>query len=68
MSPTRCSVSSTVHRRSGTVKNAALATIHLGGVSDVFYVGLGALILNVVIAAVVTPVVSQVWPARKAPA
>ena len=45
-----------------------LATIHLGGVSHVFYVGLGALILNVVIAAVVTLVVSQVWPARKAPA
>src|SRR4030081_2509557 len=44
-----------------------LATVDLGGVSYIFYVGLGALILNVVIAAVVTLVVSQVWPARRVP-
>ena len=44
-----------------------LATIDLGGASYVFYVGLGALILNVLIAAVVTLVVSQVWPARRVP-
>ena len=29
--------------------------------------GLGALILNVAIAAIVTLVVSQIWPARKVP-
>src|SRR6201747_1487257 len=39
-----------------------LATIELGGASYVFYVGLGALILNVVVAAVVTLVVARVSP------
>jgi SSS family solute:Na+ symporter len=39
-----------------------LATINLGGVSYVFYVGLGALILNVVVAAVATVVLSLVAP------
>ncbi|MEA2910647.1 MAG: solute:Na+ symporter, family, partial [Bradyrhizobium sp.] len=43
-----------------------LATIDLGGASYVFYVGLGALILNVVVAAVVTLVVARVSPARRA--
>jgi solute:Na+ symporter, SSS family len=42
-----------------------LATIELGGSSHVFYVGLGALILNIAIAAVVTLVISQVRSARK---
>src|SRR6201990_32626 len=41
-----------------------LATIDLGGNAYVFYVGLGALILNVVIAAIVTLVVARVSPAR----
>jgi solute:Na+ symporter, SSS family len=45
-----------------------LATIELGGSSHVFYVGLGALMLNIAIAAVVTLIASQVWPARKVPA
>ena len=44
-----------------------LATIELGGASHVFYVGLGALILNIAIAAAVTLVVSRVWPARAVP-
>src|SRR6201747_1359797 len=39
-----------------------LATIDIGGASHVFYVGLGALILNVVVAAVVTLVVARVAP------
>src|ERR1700750_2275514 len=43
-----------------------LATIELGGSSHVFYVGLGALILNIVIAAVATLIVSRVLPVRKA--
>jgi solute:Na+ symporter, SSS family len=45
-----------------------LATIELGGSSHVFYVGLGALMLNIAIAAVVTLMVSPLWPARKVPA
>src|SRR3977135_3760028 len=45
-----------------------LATVDLGGASYVFYVGLGALILHVIVAASITRVVSQVWPARKVPA
>jgi SSS family solute:Na+ symporter len=43
-----------------------LATIEFGGVNHVFYVGLGALILNIVIASVVTPIVSRVSPVRRA--
>jgi SSS family solute:Na+ symporter len=43
-----------------------LATIELGGVSHVFYVGLGALILNIVVAAVITLIVARVSPARRA--
>jgi SSS family solute:Na+ symporter len=39
-----------------------LATIDLGGASYVFYVGLGALILNVVVAAVATVILSLVAP------
>src|SRR5580704_10502281 len=41
-----------------------LATIDLGGASYVFYVGLGALILNVVVAAVATVIVGLVSPNR----
>jgi SSS family solute:Na+ symporter len=41
-----------------------LATVNLGGVSYVFYVGLGALILNVVVAAVATVVVGMLSPRR----
>ena len=43
-----------------------LATIDLGGASYVFYVGLGALILNIVVAAVVTMIVELVRPTRQA--
>jgi solute:Na+ symporter, SSS family len=39
-----------------------LAHIDLGGVSYVFYVGLGALILNVVVAAVATVIVARISP------
>jgi SSS family solute:Na+ symporter len=39
-----------------------LATLNLGGVSFLFYVGLGALILNVAIAAIVTVIVSRLSP------
>ena len=39
-----------------------LASIDLGGVSYVFYVGLGALILNIVVAAVATVVVGLISP------
>jgi solute:Na+ symporter, SSS family len=42
-----------------------LATIDLGGASYVFYVGLGALILNVVVAAVATVILSLVAPDRR---
>jgi SSS family solute:Na+ symporter len=41
-----------------------LATIDLGGVSYVFYVGLGALILNVAVAAIVTVIVGLISPNR----
>ena len=41
-----------------------LATIELGGVSYVFYVGLGALILNTVVAALATVILSWVSPER----
>jgi solute:Na+ symporter, SSS family len=39
-----------------------LATINIEGVSYVFYVGLGALILNIVVAAVATLVVGLISP------
>src|SRR6201995_4527574 len=39
-----------------------LATLAVGGASYVFYVGLGALILNIVIAAIVTLVVARILP------
>jgi SSS family solute:Na+ symporter len=42
-----------------------LATLELGGVSYVFYVGLGALILNVVVAAIATVIVAWISPARR---
>ena len=41
-----------------------LATIDLGGASYAFYVGLGALILNIVVAAVVTVIVGLISPSR----
>ncbi|MGA2289612.1 monocarboxylate uptake permease MctP [Bradyrhizobium sp.] len=41
-----------------------LATIDLGGVSTSFYVGLGALILNVAVAAIATVVVAWLSPER----
>jgi solute:Na+ symporter, SSS family len=41
-----------------------LATIDLGGVSYVFYVGLGALVLNIAVAAVVTAIMTLVSPNR----
>jgi SSS family solute:Na+ symporter len=42
-----------------------LATIDLGGASYAFYVGLGALILNVAVAAITTAIVSRVLPDRR---
>jgi solute:Na+ symporter, SSS family len=41
-----------------------LANVTLGGVSYVFYVGLGALILNVVVAAIATVIVARISPRR----
>ena len=41
-----------------------LASIDLGGVSYAFYVGLGALILNIIVATIATLVVSRVLPPR----
>jgi len=41
-----------------------LAAIDLGGVSYSFYVGLGALILNVAVAAIVTLIVGLISPSR----
>jgi solute:Na+ symporter, SSS family len=41
-----------------------LATIELGGTSYVFYVGLGALILNIVVAAIANLILARVSPAR----
>ena len=41
-----------------------LASINLGGVSYVFYLGLGALILNVVVAAIATVIVARISPRR----
>ena len=43
-----------------------LASINLGGVSYVFYVGLGALILNIVVATVATMIVAWIVPNRQA--
>jgi solute:Na+ symporter, SSS family len=45
-----------------------LASIEFGGVSYSFYVGLGALILNVVVAAIVTAIVAWVMPDRRSSA
>src|ERR1700758_1893276 len=42
-----------------------LASIDLGGVSYVFYVGLGALILNTVVAAIVTLILAWIQPDRR---
>jgi solute:Na+ symporter, SSS family len=42
-----------------------LATIDLGGGSYTFYVGLGALILNVAVAAIATVIVSRLSPDRR---
>jgi SSS family solute:Na+ symporter len=42
-----------------------LATLDLGGASYVFYVGLGALILNIAVAAVATVIVSWLSPERR---
>ena len=42
-----------------------LATIDLGGGRYAFYVGLGALILNVAVAAITTFVLSRVSPDRR---
>jgi SSS family solute:Na+ symporter len=39
-----------------------LATLELGGVAYVFYVGLGAVILNVVVAAIATVVLAALSP------
>ena len=41
-----------------------LATLDLGGASYVFYVGLGALILNIAVAAVATVIVGMISPNR----
>jgi SSS family solute:Na+ symporter len=42
-----------------------LASIEFGGVSYSFYVGLGALILNVAVAAIATVIVAWVMPQRR---
>ena len=42
-----------------------LASIDLGGASHVFYVGLGALIFNVVVAAIANVVIGWVSPDRR---
>jgi hypothetical protein len=42
-----------------------LATIDLGGASYVFYVGLGALALNIVVAAIATVVVGLISPKQQ---
>ncbi|HEY0908866.1 MAG TPA: sodium:solute symporter family protein, partial [Bradyrhizobium sp.] len=42
-----------------------LATLNLGGASYVFYVGLGALVLNIVVAVIVTAIVTMVAPKRQ---
>jgi solute:Na+ symporter, SSS family len=41
-----------------------LATVNLGGASYVFYVGLGALVLNIVVAAIATVIVTLIAPKR----
>jgi solute:Na+ symporter, SSS family len=41
-----------------------LATLNFGGVSYVFYVGLGALLLNIAVAAIVTVIVARISPVR----
>jgi SSS family solute:Na+ symporter len=42
-----------------------LASISLGGSSHTFYVGLGALVLNIAVAAVATLVLSRISPNRR---
>jgi SSS family solute:Na+ symporter len=42
-----------------------LATLDLGGTRSVFYVGLGALILNIVGAAIANVIVARVSPERR---
>jgi SSS family solute:Na+ symporter len=42
-----------------------LATLNLGGADYVFYVGLGALVLNVVVAAIATVIVAWILPNRR---
>jgi SSS family solute:Na+ symporter len=42
-----------------------LATIEVGGASYVFYVGLGALILNIIVATIATVVLARVMPDRR---
>jgi SSS family solute:Na+ symporter len=42
-----------------------LATIEFGGASYVFYVGLGALILNIAAAAVATLILGRIRPAPR---
>src|SRR3982074_790264 len=42
-----------------------LATIDLGGASYMFYVGLGALILNIAVAAIATVILARVSPDRR---
>jgi len=42
-----------------------LASISLGGSSYTFYVGLGALVLNIAVAAVATLVLSRISPNRR---
>jgi SSS family solute:Na+ symporter len=45
-----------------------LATLSVGDASYVFYVGLGALILNTVVAVIATAIVSMISPRRAATA
>jgi solute:Na+ symporter, SSS family len=42
-----------------------LATVNLGGASYVFYVGLGALVLNIVVAVIATVIMTAVAPKRQ---
>jgi SSS family solute:Na+ symporter len=42
-----------------------LATVNLGGASYVFYVGLGALVLNILVAVIATVIVGTVAPKRQ---
>jgi solute:Na+ symporter, SSS family len=42
-----------------------IATIEIGGASYAFYVGLGALILNIAVAAIVTVIIARISPDRR---